>query len=123
MSINPDAFKNCQLCPRNCRIDRTQGEIGYCGETAQLRIATIEAHFGEEPPISGTNGSGTIFFTGCSLKCDFCQNFQISQEELGVAMLMTEALQSLKTLIHQQHIHNINFVTPDHFFPYCIEIV
>ncbi|MBN2091757.1 4Fe-4S cluster-binding domain-containing protein [candidate division KSB1 bacterium] len=123
MIKNFDTFKNCQLCPRDCRIDRTRGEIGYCGETAQLRIATIEAHFGEEPPISGTNGSGTVFFTGCSLKCNFCQNFQISQQNLGDETTIEKTVQQLKNLIDHQQIHNINFVTPDHFFPYCIEIV
>ncbi len=123
MIKNFDAFKNCQLCPRNCRIDRTRGERGYCGETTQLRIAAIEAHFGEEPPISGVNGSGTVFFTGCSLRCNFCQNFQISQEGLGSAISVSEAVQKLRILMNQQQIHNINFVTPDHFFPYCVEIV
>jgi putative pyruvate formate lyase activating enzyme len=123
MIKNPESFKDCQLCPRNCRVDRTRGQIGFCGETSQLRIATIEAHFGEEPPISGTNGSGTVFFTGCSLKCNFCQNYQISRQGHGNDTTIEEVIQTLKMLIFNQHIHNLNFVTPDHFFPYCIEIV
>lgn len=116
-------FKNCSLCPRNCRVDRTQNESGYCGESDQLRIATIEAHFGEEPPISGTNGSGTVFLTGCSLKCNFCQNYQISHQKLGNMTSVAAVVDIIMQLRDDQHIHNVNFVTPDHFFPHTIQIV
>jgi putative pyruvate formate lyase activating enzyme len=104
-------------------VDRTQNESGYCGERDQLRIATIEAHFGEEPPISGTNGSGTIFFTGCSLKCSYCQNYQISHQKLGSVYSVVAVVDGIVQLFNDQYIHNVNFVTPDHFFPYTIQIV
>lgn len=116
-------YKNCQLCPRNCQIDRTDSKIGYCGETDRLRIAAIEAHFGEEPHISGTNGSGTVFFTGCSLKCIYCQNYQISHQRLGQYKSIDAVVDSIVQLVHEYQIHNVNFVTPDHFFPHTIEIV
>ena len=76
-------YKSCQLCPRRCGVDRTCGERGVCGEVSRMRIATIEAHMGEEPPLSGPYGSGTVFFGGCSLGCLFCQNHQISRDGMG----------------------------------------
>lgn len=116
-------FKECQLCPRRCQINRLDDHTGFCGETAQLRVAAIEAHFGEEPPISGTRGSGTVFFSGCTLKCDFCQNYQISTQGLGAPQAASEVVQRLVELHQMQGIHNVNFVTPDHFFPHCWQIV
>lgn len=119
-------FQNCQLCPRNCHVNRTQIkniQLGYCGETNHLRIAAIEAHFGEEPPISGTNGSGTVFFTGCSLKCIYCQNYQISHQKFGQYQSVDQVLDRIVHLVVEHQIHNINFVTPDHFFPQTIEIL
>jgi len=119
-------FQNCQLCPRNCRVDRTltkNQKMGYCGESDRLSIAAIEAHFGEEPPISGVNGSGTVFFTGCGLKCIYCQNFQISHQKLGQYQSVDQVIHRIEQLVIQQHIHNVNFVTPDHFFPHTVEIV
>lgn len=117
------AFEDCQLCPRNCQVHRLAGEVGACGETAELRIAAIEAHFGEEPPLSGENGSGTVFFSGCSLKCEFCQNYQISTDGIGRKLTVKAVANQLVALAASRQIHNINFVTPDHFFPYCIQIV
>jgi len=122
-NLNVETFRQCQLCPRNCGIDRLNGQLGYCGETAQLRIATIESHFGEEPPISGIKGSGTIFFSGCSLKCTYCQNYQISTLGLGTRTSTAEVVQKIIRLVKTAGIHNVNFVTPDHFFPACVEIV
>lgn len=116
-------YSQCQLCPRNCRANRSNSKVGYCGESDQLRIATIEAHFGEEPPISGTNGSGTVFFSGCGLKCIYCQNYQISHQHLGRIMMVGEVVDRLTHLIADYQVHNINFVTPDHFFPHTVEIV
>jgi len=74
-------YKNCRLCPRNCGVDRLAGEIGFCGETAVLRVGAALKHYGEEPPLVGTGGSGTIFVSGCNLGCSFCQNYQVSQGE------------------------------------------
>jgi len=116
-------FTNCQLCPRDCQVDRSRGSRGYCGESAQLRIAAIEAHLGEEPPLSGTNGSGTVFFSGCSLQCCYCQNYQISQQHSGKLVTVAAVVATIGRLVSARQIHNVNFVTPDHFFPYTIDIV
>lgn len=116
-------YQNCRLCPRDCQVNRLQGKKGICGETAQLRVASIEAHFGEEPPISGVNGSGTVFFSGCSLRCVFCQNYQISCFHLGQYTTSAEVAERLHQLYRKQAIHNVNFVTPDHFLPHTMEIV
>lgn len=116
-------MQECCLCPRCCGVNRLKGEIGFCGETADIRIALIEAHFGEEPPISGQGGSGTIFFSGCTLQCDFCQNVQISHQHVGTIMSIEAVVNRLEALVHSSGIHNVNFVTPDHFFPATIEIV
>lgn len=123
---NNSYFHNCQFCPRDCQVDRTDNEnlkLGYCGESDHLRIAAIEAHFGEEPPISGINGSGTVFFTGCSLKCIYCQNYQISHQKIGQYLSVDQAVDRIISLVAHQHIHNVNFVTPDHFIPHTIGIV
>jgi putative pyruvate formate lyase activating enzyme len=116
-------YRACELCPRRCGVDRTTGQVGFCGEGAQLRIATIEAHFGEEPPISGRRGSGTVFFSGCSLRCLFCQNYQISREGLGREWTVREVMDRLAMLHEEKRIHNVNFVTPDHFLPHTVSVV
>ena len=79
--------------------------------------------FGEEPPLTGTHGSGTVFFTGCSLRCSYCQNFQISREGLGETIEIERLLEKVEEMIIRKHVHNVNFVTPDHFFPYVFELV
>jgi len=125
-SLNETLFSHyeaCELCPRRCRVDRMAGQVGSCGETAQLRIATIESHLGEEPPISGQNGSGTVFFSGCSLRCVFCQNHQISHQGLGSEWTLQQVVDRLVALRAREGIHNVNFVTPDHFFPHTVAIV
>ena len=75
--------KNCTLCPRNCAVDRTAGERGICGQTDELKVARAALHFWEEPCISGEEGSGTVFFSGCSLHCVFCQNEEIANGTVG----------------------------------------
>jgi putative pyruvate formate lyase activating enzyme len=97
--------------------------MGFCGETDKLRVAYVGPHFGEEPPFTGKNGSGTVFFSGCSLRCSFCQNYQISHQHAGRNISLEELLRKLKSMIRKKHIHNINFVTPDHFFPHIFNIV
>ncbi|NMA56419.1 MAG: radical SAM protein, partial [Treponema sp.] len=77
------AYDSCRLCPHDCKVNRNKGELGICGESAELRLAFAGLHFGEEPLITGSGGSGTIFVSGCNLGCAFCQNFQISQEKMG----------------------------------------
>jgi putative pyruvate formate lyase activating enzyme len=106
----------CDLCPHDCGVNRIKGLHGVCGAGLKVKIASANVHTGEEPPISGTRGSGTIFLSGCSLKCCFCQNFPISQlgngEELTTGALATRMLR-----LQRQRVHNINFVTPTHFLP------
>jgi len=106
----------CDLCPHDCGINRIKGEQGICGAGLKLKIASANVHRGEEPPISGTHGSGTVFLSGCSLKCVFCQNFPISQ--LGNGEEITTGELSARMLrLQRQGVHNINFVTPTHFLP------
>ena len=122
-----DVYEHCVLCPRQCRVDRTDhGENaarGICGESDHLRVAYVGPHFGEEPPITGTNGSGTIFFSGCSLRCTYCQNHQISHEGLGMAMGLDALAERVWEMVRRDRVHNINFVTPDPFFPHVFALV
>lgn len=112
-------MKNCTLCPRRCGIDRTKN-AGRCGCSVEMRIARAALHFGEEPPISGTKGSGTIFFGGCSLGCCFCQNSEISREATGRAYTVPQLAEEIKRL-EAQGAHNINFVTGTHYADKIIE--
>jgi len=116
-------YRSCQLCPRRCRVNRVEGERGYCREAAEMRVALVEPHFGEEPPFTGTKGSGTVFFSGCSLRCRYCQNYQISMEGLGRDWSVEELSVKILELKEWAGIHNVNFVTPDHFFPHTVMVV
>ena len=122
-----ELFKQCFLCPRECGVDRLDGgeqsNVGFCRQDARLRVAYVGPHFGEEPPLTGTRGSGTVFFTGCSLRCSFCQNYQISSEGLGEHLEMERLFTKVEAMIIREQVHNINFVTPDHFFPHVFELV
>jgi putative pyruvate formate lyase activating enzyme len=115
--MNLDEYKDCRLCPRQCGVNRLDGKKGYCRETAVCRIASVGPHFGEEPSFSGQKGSGTFFFSGCSSRCLFCQNYQISIENKGYEFSEDQLLQAALSLIEQGG-HNLNFVTPDHFWPH-----
>jgi len=115
-------YKNCTLCPRNCGVDRTEKK-GFCGETSDLSINAYLLHMGEEPPISHKKGSGTIFFTGCSLKCPFCQNKQISRSAGSKKYYDIEQFINIINELINNGAENINFVTPDHFMPHIIEAV
>ncbi|KAB0666839.1 radical SAM protein [Oryzomonas japonica] len=106
----------CDLCPHDCGVNRLQGERGICGAGAHPAIASANVHNGEEPPISGSRGSGTIFLTGCSLKCRFCQNFPISQMGNG-EVITTKVLADRILKLQQRGVHNINLVTPTHYVP------
>jgi len=111
-------YSPCRLCPRQCATDRLEGTPGVCGETAELRIASYGPHMGEEPCFSGIRGSGAIFFSGCPCHCLFCQNWQISNARgKGHATTADEFHQMALSLI-EQGVHNLNFVTPDHFWPH-----
>lgn len=109
----------CTLCPWECRVNRLAGERGICGAGPEAVVAKALPHFGEEPVLSGTRGSGTIFFTHCNLSCVFCQNYQISQEQLGTAM-GHDALANAMLSLQAQGCHNINFVSATHFLPMII---
>lgn len=109
----------CRLCPRECGADRTTGEIGYCGEGNSLRVARAALHMWEEPCISGETGSGTVFFTGCSLRCVFCQNNTIAGGIVGKT-ISTERLAEIFLELQQKGACNINLVTATHFVPQII---
>ncbi len=109
-------FERCNLCARHCLVDRTKGQIGYCGASDKMHICRTALHKWEEPIISGKNGSGTIFFSGCSLKCVFCQNSKISLREVGEEFTPSQLAEKMLQL-QNQGAHNINFVTPTHYAP------
>ncbi len=106
----------CDLCPHRCGVNRIKGEQGRCRSGLKPRIASANLHRGEEPPISGNNGSGTIFFTGCTLCCVFCQNFPISQQNNGETISTAELARKMLQL-QKRGAHNINLVTPTHWLP------
>jgi len=108
-----ERLSRCDLCPRRCGVDRNSGKTGFCGVDHRIRIAAINPHPWEEPPISGTGGSGTVFFSGCTLRCIFCQNYPISQ--LGVGRVMSiEDLADAMLNLQKKGAHNINLVTSTH---------
>jgi putative pyruvate formate lyase activating enzyme len=110
------SLSDCVLCPRRCHVDRLAGRLGYCRSGPTARVASWNRHPWEEPPISGTRGSGTIFFSGCTAACVFCQNYPISQ--LGVGQDVSEAqLASMMLELQRKGCHNINLVTATHFVP------
>lgn len=106
----------CTLCPRNCQADRANGKTGFCGQTNEIRVARAALHMWEEPCISGTNGSGTVFFSGCTLRCVFCQNAAISSGSHG-KLISTDRLSDIFLELQEQGANNINLVTPSHFVP------
>jgi len=107
---------SCTLCPRQCRVNRLEGAIGYCQAPAELIISSVFAHYGEESPLVGVGGSGTIFLTHCNLKCLFCQNYEISMKGEGIRY-SHEDLAAAMIKLQQAGCHNINFVTPTHYVP------
>ncbi len=106
----------CDLCPHRCGVNRIRGEQGRCRSGFKPRIASANLHRGEEPPISGSKGSGTIFFSGCTLSCVFCQNFPISQQNTGETISTLELARRMLGL-QQRGAHNLNLVTPSHWLP------
>jgi len=110
----------CRCCPRECGVNRLTGEVGFCRIGAGIPVAHIGLHHGEEPPISGSRGSGTIFFAGCNLRCVFCQNYQISQEfeQIGIRTVSPRELATEMQRLEEAGAHNINLVSPSHLiFP------
>jgi len=109
-------YQNCDLCPRKCGVDRTAGKTGFCGMTDQMKIARAAAHYWEEPVISGSFGSGAVFFSGCTLGCAFCQNDEISHGGFGKEITSGRLREIFEQLI-DEGVQNINLVTATHFLP------
>lgn len=112
----------CRVCPRKCGVDRDAGDVGYCRSGLLPVVSSYSPHFGEESPLVGSYGSGTIFLTGCNMRCIFCQNHAISQERYGKEITCVE-LADMMINLQDRRCHNINFVTPTHFVPQILEAV
>ncbi|UCC11847.1 MAG: radical SAM protein [candidate division WOR-3 bacterium] len=115
-----DLLSPCRLCPRGCGVDRLQGEVGDCGAGLEVRISSYHQHFGEEPPLVGIHGSGTIFFAYCNVHCVFCQNYDISQHGLG-REVSTDDLAHIMMHLQDRGCHNINLVTPTPWVPQIVK--
>lgn len=113
-------MNRCTLCPRLCKVNRNEGEAGYCRTSRQARVASYGPHFGEERPLVGQKGSGAIFFSYCNLGCVFCQNQEISHGGEGVHV-GPETLGDIMISLQERGCHNINFVTPTHVVPQILE--
>jgi len=115
-------YENCHLCPRDCRINRTKGETGKCQATSTVKISSAGPHFGEEAPLVGQRGSGTIFFSNCGLRCVFCQNYKISIEGEGVE-ISDKRLAETMIKVQKMGCHNINLVTPTYYLPNIVNAI
>jgi len=111
---------HCELCPRECGVDRTKGEKGFCRTGRYAVVSSYNPHFGEESPLVGTGGSGTIFFTHCNLLCVFCQNYEISHQGMGDEV-GPQILGRMMVQLQNWGCHNVNFVTPSHVVPQILE--
>lgn len=107
------ALDSCSICPRRCGVDRSSGRTGYCRTGLKAKVYSYTSHHGEEPPISGNKGSGTIFFSGCNMKCVYCQNYNFSQLDKGDDV-STEKLSEIMIELQRSGCHNINLVNPTH---------
>ena len=116
-----ELLKNCMLCPRKCGVNRYI-EKGFCGATNKVKVAYYSLHMWEEPPISGTNGSGTIFFSNCNLRCLYCQNKKISIDGYG-KLITNKRLKEIMLELQKRGAHNINLVTPTHYVPNIISVL
>jgi putative pyruvate formate lyase activating enzyme len=114
-----DILKECRLCPRQCGINRLDGEVGYCRAPSELMVSSAFPHFGEESPLVGYHGSGTIFLTHCNLRCIFCQNYDISHLGRGERITKSDMARAMVRL-QELGCHNINFVTPTHYAPQIV---
>jgi len=111
---------DCRVCPRNCRVNRLEEEIGFCGVGRRALVGSAGPHMGEERPLVGSGGSGTVFFAGCNLGCVFCQNAELSHGRGGGQVTARELADTMLAL-QQRGCHNINFVTPSHVMPQILE--
>lgn len=117
-----EILSSCELCPRKCKIDRLSGQKGICKTGEKAYVSSFNPHFGEEQPLIGSNGSGTIFFTHCNLMCNFCQNYDISHLGHGEET-SNEQLAGIMLHLQNAGCHNINFVTPSHVVPQILSAV
>ncbi|MCD4803720.1 MAG: 4Fe-4S cluster-binding domain-containing protein [Anaerolineales bacterium] len=115
-------LKACDLCPRDCGVNRVEGEIGFCGVGNQVWVNSYGLHFGEEDPLRGWQGSGTIFFSGCNLSCLYCQNAEISQKVSG-SEISVEVLANVMLELENRGAHNINLVSPTHVIAQIIKAI
>lgn len=115
-------MSNCKLCPRNCCVNRTIGQLGFCNAGLHIKVARVALHHWEEPPISGERGSGTIFFSSCNLKCCFCQNYKISHEGFGKELSIPELAQKF-IYLQSMGAHNINLVTGAPYVPQIAQAI
>ena len=111
-----EMLRECKLCARECGVNRLQGEMGVCKSGSRLMVSSASPHFGEEPPLVGRHGSGTIFFTNCNLACVLCQNYELSQLGRGQEV-ETDQLADVMLTLQNMGCHNINFVSPTHYIP------
>lgn len=116
------SYENCRLCPRRCGVDRTRAERGFCRMPGAIRAARAAAHYWEEPVISGSYGSGAVFFSGCTLRCRFCQNYEISANGAGRALTSVQLRDVFLRLI-DEGVQNINLVTPTQFLPSIVPVL
>ena len=114
------SLESCQICPRRCKVNRLNNKLGFCKTAVLPKIFSFMAHHGEEPPISGANGSGTIFFSHCNLGCVYCQNYEFSQLGKGREYTFDELARIMLNL-QSQGCHNINLVTPTHVLPQILK--
>jgi putative pyruvate formate lyase activating enzyme len=114
-----DFLRECRLCPRECRVNRLSSNVGYCRAGAELEVSSAFPHFGEEPPLVGHHGSGTIFLTHCNLRCIFCQNYDISHLGRGEGITPSD-LARVMVRLQAMGCHNVNFVTPTHYAPQIV---
>ena len=120
---NHSPYECCTLCPNLCKVDRTKGQLGRCGQSSTVRIAWSGLHRGEEPPVSGEKGSGMIFFCGCPLHCQYCQNYQISRNGWNGVEISVEELAQLMIRLQEFGAASINLVTGTHFIPSIVEAI
>jgi putative pyruvate formate lyase activating enzyme len=115
-----EIFESCRLCPRKCNVNRLKGEKGFCSSSERLKVASFGPHFGEESPLVGTGGSGTIFFSNCNFLCCFCQNWQINHRGDG-DFVTHDDLADMMLSLQRRGCHNINLVTPTHVVPHIVK--
>jgi putative pyruvate formate lyase activating enzyme len=115
-----DIFESCSLCPRQCGVNRIKGDLGFCSSSSRLKVASYGPHFGEERPLVGSGGSGTIFFSNCNLLCCFCQNWEINHRGDG-RFITHDELADMMVSLQRRGCHNINLVTPTHVAPHIVK--